>query len=225
MLFQPILLAFNFQTTLEQLSASFVNTLMIFVLTIIFSLPLGLVVAFCRMSKIKPLQLLTKLYISIMRGTPLMLQLVVVFFAPYYIFGIKLSNDYRFWAVIIGFSINYAAYFAEIYRGGIESMPRGQYEASDVLGFSKLQTFFRIIFPQVIKNILPAVTNEVITLVKDTSLAFSIAYIEMFTTAKQLVATQSTIAPLFVAGAFYYVMNFVVAYIMERFEKKLSYYH
>jgi ABC-type amino acid transport system permease subunit len=160
-----------------------------------------------------------------MRGTPLMLQLVVVFFAPYYIFGIKLSNDYRFWAVIIGFSINYAAYFAEIYRGGIESMPRGQYEASDVLGFSKLQTFFRIIFPQVIKNILPAVTNEVITLVKDTSLAFSIAYIEMFTTAKQLVATQSTIAPLFVAGAFYYVMNFVVAYIMERFEKKLSYYH
>jgi len=223
--FQPIYLAFNLQASLQQLSASFGKTLMIFFLTIIFSLPLGLIVAFCRMSKIKPLQLLTKLYISIMRGTPLMLQLVVVFFAPYYVFGIKLSNDYRFWAVIIGFSINYAAYFAEIYRGGIESMPRGQYEAADVLGFSKLQTFFRVIFPQVIKNILPAVTNEVITLVKDTSLAFSIAYIEMFTTAKQLVAAQSTIAPLFVAGAFYYVMNFAVAYVMERFEKKLSYYH
>jgi polar amino acid transport system permease protein/polar amino acid transport system substrate-binding protein len=223
--FQPIYLTFNLQASLQQLSASFGKTLLIFFLTIIFSLPLGLIVAFCRMSKIKPLQLLTKLYISIMRGTPLMLQLVVVFFAPYYVFGIKLSNDYRFWAVIIGFSINYAAYFAEIYRGGIESMPRGQYEAADVLGFSKLQTFFRVIFPQVIKNILPAVTNEVITLVKDTSLAFSIAYIEMFTTAKQLVAAQSTIAPLFVAGAFYYVMNFAVAYVMERFEKKLSYYH
>ncbi len=225
MLFQPYLLAFDLENTLVQLAGSFGNTVLIFVLTLIFSLPLGLLVSFCRISKLKPLQLLTKLYISVMRGTPLMLQLVVVFFAPYYLFGIKLSGNYRFWAVIIGFSINYAAYFAEIYRGGIESIAKGQYEAANVLGLSKAQTFFRIIFPQVIKNILPAITNEVITLVKDTSLAFSIAYVEMFTTAKQLVAAQATIAPLFVAGAFYYVMNFVVAVVMERFEKKLSYYH
>ncbi|MCC8022926.1 MAG: amino acid ABC transporter permease [Clostridiales bacterium] len=222
--FQPIPLAFDLQATVVELAGALGATLRIFFLTLVFSLPLGLLVAFGRMSKFTPLRLVTKFFISILRGTPLMLQLVVVFFAPYYVFGISLSNEYRFWAVIIGFTINYAAYFAEIYRGGIESIPKGQYEAASVLGFSKTQTFLRIIFPQVMKVILPSVTNEIITLVKDTSLAFSIAYLEMFSMARQLVSTQSSIAPLFVAGGFYYIMNLLVAFLMERVEKKLSYY-
>ena len=158
-----------------------------------------------------------------MRGTPLMLQLIVVYFAPYYVFG-RTINGFRFPAIIIAFSINYAAYFAEIYRGGIESMPKGQYEAAEVLGFNKFQTFFKIIFPQVIKRILPSVTNETITLVKDTSLAFVLAEVEMFTMAKQIAAKDASIMPLMVAGLFYFVFNAIVAFIMDRFEKKLSYY-
>ena len=160
------------------------SSLLIFILTLVFSLPLGLPVAFARMSKHAVPRWIAKIYISILRGTPLMLQLMVVYFGPFYIFGIHISNDYRFWAVLIGFSLNYAAYFAEIYRGGIASIPQGQYEAAKLLGYSKNQTFFRIILPQVIKRILPAVTNEVITLVKDTSLAFAISYTEMFFEAK-----------------------------------------
>lgn len=208
----------------KQLSSGMAASLSIFLLTLVFSLPLGLLIAFGRMSKWKPIQLLFKLYISIMRGTPLMLQLLVVFFGPYYIWGMKLSASYRFCAVIIGFSVNYAAYFAEIYRSGIQAVPKGQYEAAKVLGYTKTQTFMKIIFPQMVKHILPPVTNEVITLVKDTSLAFVLAYTEMFTLAKQLAAAQTTIMPLFVAGLFYYVFNFVVAYLMEEIEKKLSYY-
>lgn len=153
--------------------------------------------------KIKIIQWITKVYISIMRGTPLMLQLMVVYFGPYYIFGIRITASYRLSAVLIAFAVNYAAYFAEIYRGGIESMPVGQYEAAKLLGYNRVQTFFRIIFPQVIKRILPSVTNEVITLVKDTSLAFAIAYAEMFTTAKQIAAAQTSIIPLVAAGIFY----------------------
>ena len=153
-----------------------------------------------------------------------MLQLLVVYFGPYYLFGINIGGAYRFIAIIIGFVLNYAAYFAEIYRSGIESMPIGQYEAAEVLGFSRNQTFFKIILPQVIKRILPAVTNEVITLVKDTSLAFSLAYMEMFTIAKQIAAAQTTMMPFVVAAIFYYVFNFIVAFVMERIEKKLSYY-
>lgn len=152
-----------------------------------------------------------------------MLQLIVVYFAPYYLFGWSIGG-YRFPAIIIAFSINYAAYFAEIYRGGIESISKGQYEAAEILGYSKSQTFFRIIFPQVIKRILPSVTNEVITLVKDTSLSFVLAQAEMFTIAKQIAAKQSSIMPLMVAGLFYYVFNALVAFIMSVFEKKLSYY-
>lgn len=152
-----------------------------------------------------------------------MLQLIVVYFAPYYIFGWSI-NGYRFPAIIIAFAINYAAYFAEIYRGGIESMPKGQYEAAEVLGFNKAQTFFKIILPQVIKRILPSVTNEVITLVKDTSLAFVLAQAEMFTIAKQIAAKEASIMPLMIAGLFYYVFNFIVAFVMERIEKKLDYY-
>lgn len=199
-------------------------TLGIFFLTLLFALPLGLLVAFGRMSRFKPLSLLVKLYISIVRGTPLMLQLLVVFFGPYYLFHVRTSNEYRFYAVIIGFSLNYAAYFAEIYRAGIQAVPKGQHEACEILGYTRTQKFFKIVFPQMVKNILPAVTNEVITLVKDTSLAFAIAYTEMFTVAKQVAAAQATILPLFVAGLFYYVFNFVVAFVMETIEKKMNYF-
>ena len=153
-----------------------------------------------------------------------MLQLIVVYFAPYYVLGMKISSAYRFIAVIIGFAVNYAAYFAEIYRGGTASMPKGQYEAAQVLGYGKAQTFCTIILPQVIKRILPSVTNEIITLVKDTSLAFVIAVAEMFTIAKQIAAAEASIIPLMVAGAYYFIFNLVVALVMEYAEKKCNYY-
>ena len=209
---------------ISQLLGGMVTSIEIFLLTLLFSLPLGLVIAWGRMSKFGPLRWLMKIYISIMRGTPLMLQLIVVFFAPYYIFGMSLSSDYRFIAVIIAFTINYAAYFAEIYRGGIEAIPKGQYEAAQVLGYSKVETFFIIILPQVFKIILPSVTNEVITLVKDTSLSFVIAIPEMFTVAKQIAAADASIAALLVAGLFYYIFNIIVAFAMEQLENRLSYY-
>lgn len=212
-----------FGVMLQQLGQGMVVSIGIFLLTLLLSLPLGLLVAFGRMSKNAIIRSVIKFYISVMRGTPLMLQLIVVYFAPYYIFGWSI-NGYRFPAIIIAFAVNYAAYFAEIYRGGIESMPKGQYEAAEVLGFTKSQTFFKIILPQVIKRILPSVTNEVITLVKDTSLAFVLAQAEMFTIAKQIAAKEASIMPLMIAGLFYYVFNFIVAFVMERIEKKLSYY-
>lgn len=212
------------QTMVTMLAEGFLKSVAIFSLTLIGSLPLGLLVAFGRMSKFKPLQWVMKFYISVMRGTPLMLQLMVVFFGPHYLLGIKTGSDYRFIAVIIGFVLNYAAYFAEIYRGGIESMPVGQYEAAEIMGYSKVHTFVRIILPQVFKRILPSVTNEMITLVKDTSLAFAISYAEMFTLAKKIASSQSTLMPFVIAGVFYFVFNYVVAFVMERVEKKLSYY-
>lgn len=211
-------------TILEQLGSGMLRSVLIFALTLLFSLPLGLLVAFGRMSKNVILRSIIKVYISIMRGTPLMLQLLVVYYAPYYLFGMKLSTSYRFYATIIGFAINYAAYFAEIYRSGIQSIPVGQYEAAKVLGYTKNQTFFKIIFPQMVKRVLPSVTNEVITLVKDTSLAFVLAYTEMFTIAKQIAAAQVTIMPLFVAGVFYYIFNLVVAAGMDYLEKRMNYY-
>ena len=214
----------NITVVRQQLVGGMGASLLIFVLTLLFSMPLGLAVAFGRMSKFKPLQAIVKVFIAILRGTPLMLQLLVVFFGPYYVFGWTLPRSYRFIAVILGFAINYAAYFAEIYRSGIESIPKGQYEAASVLGYNKSQTFFKIIFPQMVKRVLPPVTNEVITLVKDTSLAFVLTYEEMLTVAKQIAAAQTTIMPLFVAGVFYFVFNAVVAFAMERIEKKLSYY-
>lgn len=184
----------------EQLSEGFLVTVEIFALTLLFSLPLGMLVAFGRMSRCKIVKLIAKLYISVMRGTPLMLQIIVVYFGPYYMFRLKMGIGYRFPAVIIAFVINYAAYFAEIYRSGIESMPKGQYEAAEVLGYSKAQTFVRIILPQVIKRVLPSITNETITLVKDTSLAFTISIAEMFTVAKQIGAAQTSVVPLLAAG-------------------------
>ena len=214
----------NVTLVMQQLVGGMGASLLIFVLTLLFSMPLGLAVAFGRMSKFKPLQTIIKVFIAILRGTPLMLQLLVVFFGPFYVFGWHTPRWYRVVAVIVGFSINYAAYFAEIYRSGIESIPKGQYEAAAVLGYNKYQTFFKIIFPQMVKRVLPPVTNEVITLVKDTSLAFVLTYEEMFTVAKQIAAAQTTIMPLFVAGVFYFIFNAVVAFAMERIEKKLSYY-
>lgn len=211
-------------TMLSLLSEGFVTSLLIFVLTLLFSMPLGLAVMFGRRSRLTPLRGFIKAYISIMRGTPLMLQLIVVYFAPYYVFGMKISKSYRMIAVILAFVLNYAAYFAEIYRSGIESMPIGQYEAAKVLGYSRVQTFFRIILPQVIKRVLPAVTNEMITLVKDTSLAFVLTVTEMFTIAKQIAAAQASVMPLMAAGVFYYIFNLVVAVVMEHVEKKLNYY-
>lgn len=209
---------------LQQLSSGMLISTEIFFLTLLLSLPLGLVVAMKRMSKNKVVQSVAKVYISVMRGTPLMLQLMVVYFGPYFLFDIKIKSSYRFVAVIIGFVLNYAAYFAEIYRSGIQSMPIGQYEAAKVLGYSKSQTFVKIILPQVIKRILPSITNEVITLVKDTSLAFVIAVSEMFTTAKAIASSQTTMMPFVIAGIFYYIFNLLVALIMEKIEHKLDYY-
>ena len=216
----------TFQTMVGLLGQSFLTTLSIFALTLLGSLPLGLLITFGGRSKFDPLRGIVKFYISIMRGTPLMLQLIVVFFCPNLLFGLTMPPNWRFIAVIVAFVINYAAYFAEIYRGGIESIPVGQYEAAEVLGYSKSQTFFKIILPQMVKRVLPSVTNEVITLVKDTSLAYAIGVVEMFTRAKQIAVAPNTpgFVTLFVAGVFYYIFNFVVAWVMERIEKRLNYY-
>lgn len=202
----------------------------IFFLTLLFALPLGLLIACGRMSKKCLISGFFRLFISVMRGTPLMLQLFIWYFSPFYIFNIPLSElafcgiEYRYTAVIIGFALNYAAYFSEIYRAGIEAIPKGQYEAAFVLGYSGRQTFFRIILPQVVKRIIPPVTNEVITLVKDTSLAFSLSVLEMFTVARQIASAETTMMPFVIAGVFYYIFNFLVAGFMEFIEKRFSYY-
>ncbi len=210
-------------TMITKMGEGLGRTCAIFFLTLLFSLPLGLIVSLLRMSKNKIVSSIAKIYISILRGTPLMLQLLAVTYGPYYLFGIGVSRE-KLIPVVIAFALNYAAYFAEIYRGGIQSIPQGQYEAAQVLGYSKSQTFFRIVLPQVVKNILPAVTNEVITLVKDTSLAFALAYQEVFTLAKQIAAAQTNFIPFVVAAIFYYVFNVLVAFVMERIESKMDYY-
>ncbi len=202
------------------MSKGFLETLSIFGLALLFSIPLGWLVYFGRKSKIAVIRSVVKAYISTMRGTPLMLQLIAWYFGPYYLFGASLTG-YKFTALILGFSINYAAYFAEIYRSGMDI---GQYEAASILGYTKAQTFLKIVLPQVVKVILPSVTNEIITLVKDTSLAYSISYVEMFALAKQIAAAKTTFIPLLVAGLFYYVFNFIVAEGMGLVEKKLQYY-
>ena len=209
---------------IKQLSSGMGVTIEISFVTLISSLILGLGLALVRMSKFKILSILAKIYISIMRGTPLMLQLLVVYFGPYFIFGIPITRTYRLNAVLIGFALNYAAYFAEIYRGGIAAIPDGQYEAAKLLGYSKSQTFVHIVMPQVVKRIIPAVANETITLVKDTSLAFTLAVAEMFTLTKQLVASQSSMVPFVVAAVFYYIFNLLVALFFDYLEKKLNYY-
>ncbi len=210
-------------TMVMKMSEGFGKTCAIFFLTLLFSLPLGMLVAMLRMSKNKVVSGVTRFVISVLRGTPLMLQLLAVTYGPYYLFGLSVSRN-KLIPVVVAFSINYAAYFAEIYRGGIESMSIGQYEAAEVLGYSKWQTFMRIILPQVIKRIMPSITNEVVTLVKDTSMAFTVSYQEMFTIGKQIANSQTSFVPFLVAGLFYYIFNLVVDFTMGRVEKGLNYY-
>lgn len=197
----------------------------IFVVTLIGSLPLGIVVALARMSKFKPLSLLAQFYISVLRGTPLMLQLMAFMFGPYYLFGMNMGTDWKYAACAIGFILNYSAYFAEIYRSGIQSIPKGQYEAALVLGYTRSQTFFKIVLPQVIKRILPAMGNEIITLVKDTSLAFVLGMAEMFSVAKSISASEVSMVPYALAALIYWGFCLLIEFILGRAEKKLSYYH
>ena len=212
-------------TMFEMLISGYGVSLQIFFVTLVGAAVLGIPVALGRLSRFKPLSWLMAIYISLMRGTPLMLQMFAVFFVPYYVFGVVTGPSYMMVAVLIAFVVNYAAYFAEIYRSGIQSMPRGQYEAAEVLGYSHTQTFFRIILPQVVKRILPAMGNEIVTLVKDTSLAFSIGVSEMFTTGRALVASQRTMVPFAIAAAIYWVTCLIIEWLLRRAEKKLSYYH
>ena len=213
----------SLMTMIMKMSEGLGKTCAIFFLTLVFSLPLGMIVALLRMSRVRVVSAITRFFINILRGTPLMLQLLAVTYGPYYLFGTTVARN-KLIPVVIAFSINYAAYFAEIYRGGIESIPVGQYEAAEVLGYSRFQTFMRIILPQVIKRIMPSVTNEVVTLVKDTSLAFTVSYQEMFTIGKQIANSQTSFTPFVVAGVFYYVFNVIVDYVMGRIEKRLDYY-
>ncbi|MDY3864354.1 MAG: amino acid ABC transporter permease [Eubacteriales bacterium] len=213
---------------LSMLGSGMLTSLLIFCVTLLFSLPLGMLICLGRRSGSPVLRWILRVYISVMRGTPLMLQLVVVYFAPYSLFGVSLGSlfggNYRIMAVLIGFVINYAAYFAEIYRAGLESIPAGQYEAAKVLGYSRPQTFMCIILPQLTRRVLPTVTNEVITLIKDTSLAYTVSVVEMFTVAKQISAAETDMTALFVAGLIYYVFNFAVAFGMERLERRMNTY-
>ena len=193
---------------MQMLGQGFLVSLQLFVLTLLGSIPLGIPVAFMRMSKVAPLRWIARIYIS-----------------PYYVFGISLTPDSKWTACVVAFVINYAGYFAEIYRSGLQSIPRGQYEAAEVLGYSRTQTFLYIVMPQVAKRILPAMGNEIITLVKDTSLAFAIGVGEMFSTAKALVASQVSMVPFAIAALIYWVFNFVVEMMLGAAEKKLDYYH
>lgn len=210
-------------TMIVKMGEGLSKTCAIFSLTLLFSLPLGMVVALLRMSKNWLVSSVTRFFISILRGTPLMLQLLAVTYGPYYIWEVPVARN-KLIPVVIAFAINYAAYFAEIYRGGIESMPLGQYEAAEVLGYTKAQTFVHIILPQVFKRVMPSITNEVVTLVKDTSMAFTVSYQEMFTIGKQISNSESSFMPFLVAGVFYFVFNAVVDFVMGRIEKRMSYY-
>lgn len=213
----------SYSVMFEQLGTGMLKSLGIFGFTLIFSLPLGLLVCFGRMSKNKILSSVTGFFISILRGTPLMLQLIAIKFAPYYLFNMSI-RDWEYPAIIVGFSVNYAAYFAEIYRTGIEAIPVGQDEAGYMLGYNKFQIFMKIKFPQMVKIIIPSATNEIITLVKDTSLAFSVDYVEMFARAKSIAAAETSFMPFVIAAGFYYIFNLLVSFVMRHAEKKLSYY-
>ena len=199
------------------------NTCAIFFLTLLFSLPLGMIFALLRMSKSKVVSSVMRFIISVLRGTPLMLQLLAVTYGPYYLWEMSVAKN-KLIPVVIAFAINYAAYFAEIYRGGIESMPVGQYEAAGVLGYTKIQTFVRIILPQVVKRIMPSITNEVVTLVKDTSIAYCVSYMELFTIGKQISNSESSFTPFLIAGIFYFLFNAIVDLVMGRIEKRMDYY-
>ncbi len=211
----------NILNLFKILSQGLSTTILIFILTLLFAIPLGIVVAIAQNSKNKILNAITKIYILIIRGTPMMLQIIFVYFAPYYLF--KLSYD-RFLAVIIAFVINYAAYFAEIFRSGILSIPKGQKEAAFTLGFSKVQTFYIIILPQVIKRILPSMSNEVISLVKTTSLAQIIGVTEVFALAQKQASFQFSILPLCIAALIYLALCTIITFVFNKLEKKFSYY-
>ncbi len=215
----------DLSTMMSLLAGGLTLTLQIFVVTLLGSLPLGVVIAVCRMSKFKPLAWIFRAYISFMRGTPLMLQLMALMFGPYYLFGLNMGPDWKFIACDIGFILNYAAYFAEIYRSGIQSIPKGQYEAAEVLGYTRSQTFFTIILPQVIKRILPAMGNEIITLIKDTSLAFVLGIMEMFTQAKAIAASQVSMLPYVISAGIYWAFTIVMEFVLHKIEKRLDYYH
>ena len=214
----------EFATMMELLLSGLAFTLQIFVTTLIGSLPLGVLVAFGRMSRFKPVALVTRFYISVMRGTPLMLQLMALMFGPYYLFGLQMGNDWKYWACSIGFIINYAPTSRDLPRRH-PVYPARQYEAAEVLGYSRFQTFMKIVLPQVVKRILPAMSNEIITLVKDTSLAFVLGIMEMFSQAKAIAASQVSMLPYVIAGVIYWVFNFIVEIILTRVEKRLNYYH
>ena len=205
-----------------QLLDGFKVTMLIFFVVLLGALPLGLVITFGSMSKIKPLRWLTRTFVWIIRGTPLMLQIILVFYGPGLIFGAKALP--RMTAVLIAFIINYAAYFSEIYRGGIESIPAGQYEAGQVLGMTKRQIFFKVVLFQVIKRILPAMGNEIITLVKDTSLARVISVVELVKAAQDIVGLKGIIWPIFYIGAFYLLVSGALTLLFNWIEKKMDYY-
>ena len=216
-----------FWTVTLSLLSGMGQLLKLFFLTLLFSLPLGLLIAFALRSRCKPVSWLFNVIVWIIRGTPLMLQLIIIFYGPGKWFDNNIwayFSDGRMAACVVAFVINYACYFAVIYKGGIEGVPVGQQEAGQVLGMTKSQIFFKVTLLQMVKRIVPPMSNEIITLVKDTSLAFALAYTEMFTMAKQIAASQASLMPLFVAGVFYYIFNFVVATVMEQIEKKLDYY-
>lgn len=215
----------SFEVMMGLLGNGIIFTAIVFFVTLLGALPLGVLICACRTSKFKPLALLARFYISLMRGTPLMLQLFVWMFGPYYLLGLQMGTDWKLYACCIGFILNYGAYFAEIYRSGLQSIPRGQYEACDVLGYSKTAMFFKIILPQVAKRIIPAMGNEIITLVKDTSLAFVLGIAEMFTAAKAVAASQVSMWPYAIAALIYWVINLIIEMILTAIEKKLSYYH
>ena len=211
----------NYQVLLSQMLEGTLMSLRIFFSTLLFSLPLGLLVALGRMSKNPIINLPVRFYILVMRGTPLMLQLLFIFYGLKPIFGIQLD---RVISAQVAFALNYAAYFAEIFRGGIEGIPQGQHEAAKVLGFTKKQTFFRIVLPQVVKRIIPPMGNEFITLVKDTSLAQAIGVVELLRITENWVSSAVDMTPCLIAGIFYLVMNGIVTRCFTVAEKRLSYY-
>lgn len=206
---------------LNILGNGLIVSLKIFILTLLFSIPFGIVVSRCAMAKSKIIKCITKIYILVMRGTPLLLQIICIYFAPYYIFGISYN---RFVAIVIAFVLNYSAYFGEIFRGGIESIPKGQWEAAFTLGFNKIQTFVLVILPQVIKRVLQAISNEVITLIRDTSLSQVIGVSELFSLAQKQANYKFSIIPLLIAGLIYLIISIILTVMFNYSEKKLAYY-
>lgn len=213
----------SFLEVTAQLADGFLTTLLIFAVTLLCAMPLGLIITFGSMSRFAPLKWVTKTFVWIIRGTPLMLQIILVFYGPGLLF--KASAIPRLSAVLIAFIINYACYFSEIYRGGIESIPKGQYEAGQVLGMTKSQIFFKVVLFQVIKRIVPPMGNEIITLVKDTSLARVIAVVELVKAAENIVGLKAIIWPIFYVGAFYLLFSGLLTILLNFAEKKLNYYN